>query len=227
MDRAGIESALAEAEGALAEGGKVELSKLGFWKAVNAVKKDGDLIDEFADRIGRIDREAFERWALVKVPVGLGTALMVVATLVGLFLLSWSYRLSSTSQSLSLLAATAVLLVATHSLTHQIVGGAQGLRFTHWFIGTLSQPQPGVKIDYATYLRVPARKRAWMHASGPLVTKAVPFIALGAGWAMGAAIWTMAILGVVAVGQIITDVLWSTKASDWKKYRREMSIARS
>jgi hypothetical protein len=44
---------------------------------------------------------------------------------------------------------------------------------------------------------------------------------------MGAPGWTMAILGVIAVGQIITDILWSTKASDWKKFRREMAIADS
>jgi hypothetical protein len=30
-------------------------------------------------------------------------------------------------------------------------------------------------------------------------------------------------LGVV---QIATDLLWSVKASDWKKFRREMKLAR-
>lgn len=225
MDRAEIERVLKAAEVALAEGGKVELKQYGFWKAVNAVKRDRELVEEFADRIGLIDRQAFERWALLKVPVGVGTTLMVVATLVGFFLVSWSYRLSSIGQSLALLGGTAVLLVATHGLTHQIVGGAQGMRFTHWFIGPLSRPQPGVKLDYATYLRVPAQKRAWMHASGPLVTKAIPFLSLGAGWAMRAPGWVMAVLGVIAIGQIITDVLWSTKASDWMKFRREIAFS--
>lgn len=227
MDRAGVERALQAAELALAEGGEVDLRTLGFWKAVNAVKKDSELVEEFTDRIGTIDQQAFERWALLKVPTGIGTTVMVLATLVGFLLVGWSYRLSSISQSLALLAGTAVLLVATHGITHQIIGSAQGMRFTCWFIGSLAQPQPGVKIDYASYLRVPARKRAWMHASGPLVTKVVPFLSLGAGWAMGAAGWVMAILGVAAIGQIFTDILWSTKKSDWKRFRREMSIAGS
>jgi hypothetical protein len=27
--------------------------------------------------------------------------------------------------------------------------------------------------------------------------------------------------------QIVTDILWSTKASDWKKFQREMRMART
>jgi len=101
------------------------------------------------------------------------------------------------------------------------------MRFTHWFIASMRRPTPGVKVDYATYLRVPAKKRAWMHGSGAIVTKVIPFVSLGAGWAMGASGWTIAILGLVAVGQIITDIIWSTKTSDWKKFRREMALADS
>jgi hypothetical protein len=29
----------------------------------------------------------------------------------------------------------------------------------------------------------------------------------------------------MGVAALATDVLWSTKASDWKKFRREMSFA--
>lgn len=227
MDRAGIEQALSEAEESLARDGQVDLGKIGFWKAVNAVKQQAGLIAEFGDRIGRIDHEAFERSALLRIPVGAGTALMIIGTLAGLFLIGWAYQLTSFVQALTLLVGTAILLVTTHGLTHLAVGTAQGMRFTHWFIASLQRPQPGVKVDYTTYLRVAAEKRAWMHGSAAIVTKLIPFVSLGAGWAMGAPGWTMAILGVVAVGQIITDILWSTKASDWKKFRREMAFADS
>lgn len=227
MDRAGIEQALAEAEEALAKGGEIDLGKLGFWKAVNAVKQQPGLVAEFGDRIGRIDREVFKRRALLKIPAGMGTVLMIIGTLVGLFLIGWAYNLTSFLQSLALLVGTAILLVTTHGLTHLAVGAAQGMSFTHWFIVSLQRPSPGVKVDYTTYLRVAAEKRAWMHGSAAIVTKLIPFVSLGAGWAMGAPGWAMAILGVVAVGQIITDIVWSTKTSDWKKFRREMAFANS
>jgi hypothetical protein len=227
MDRVGIEQALAEAEDALARGGKAELGKVGFWKAVNAVKQDPKLVQEYAGRIGQIDGLAFERAVLLKVPASVGTALMVVGTLIGLFLIGWAYQLTSAAQALALLVGTGMLLLTTHSLTHLVVGSAQGMKFTHWFMASLRHPTPGVKVDYSTYLGVPAAKRAWMHASGAITTKLIPFIAIGAGWAMNAPGWAMAILGLIAIGQIIIDIVWSTKTSDWMKFRREMSLSGS
>jgi hypothetical protein len=35
------------------------------------------------------------------------------------------------------------------------------------------------------------------------------------------------LLVVAGFGQIVTDILWSTKASDWKKFRREMALGQS
>jgi hypothetical protein len=105
------------------------------------------------------------------------------------------------------------------------VGTLQGMRFSHWFIGTSNRPQPGVKVDYATYLRVPASRRAWMHASGAITTKLIPLVGLGAGWAMDAELWALVLLAVLGIGQVITDLVWSTKKSDWKKFRREMAYA--
>ena len=67
--------------------------------------------------------------------------------------------------------------------------------------------------------------RAWMHASGALVTKAIPFVLLGAAWGMEAPGWAWAVLLVVGIGQVATDLLWSTKSSDWKKFARERRYA--
>ncbi|MGH8875431.1 MAG: hypothetical protein ACRDVM_09310, partial [Acidimicrobiia bacterium] len=104
-------------------------------------------------------------------------------------------------------------------------GQAAGIRFTHLFAG-LSPPQPGVKTDYASYLRTPARKRAWMHASGAIVTKAAPFLLIPAAVAAELPAWVAWALAVLGAVQVFTDLLWSVKVSDWKKFRREMAVAR-
>ena len=220
MERTEIEVRLDRAEAAVAEG--AGLSGTGFWSAVGAVKRDPSLVGEYAARIADIDRRAFEAWALFTVPAGLGTAVMVVGTLIGLGIVWAAYGATELWAGLFLLAGTGITLVTTHGLAHLVVGRVVGMRFTHWFVGKLSRPQPGVKVDYATYLATPARSRAWMHASGALVTKAIPFLALGPAFVIGVSWWVTVLLIVVGVVQIVTDVLWSTRASDWKKYRREM-----
>ena len=226
MDRAQIDAILTMSEAALASGQKVDLAPIGFWKAVTSVKQQPDLVEVFGDRIGRIDREAFERWALLRLPSAPGTAVATLASAGGLALIGWAYRLDPVGQGIALLAGTGVVLAATHSLAHWAVAEAMGMKVIYWFVGAIRQPQPGVKIDYATYLRTPPRQRAWMHASGAIVSKVVPLISLGAGWAMGAPGWAMGVLAVLAVGQVVTDVLWSTRASDWKRFKREMAFAR-
>ncbi len=223
MERAEIDRRLEEAEKAVKAGSG--LSGTGFWSAVGAVKRDPALVDAYRERIANIDRAAFERWALFVVPAGVGTVLMVVGTLVGLGFVLAAYGASQLWAGLFLLVGTGITLVTTHGLAHLAVGSAVGMRFTHWFVGTLRRPQPGVKVDYATYLATPARARAWMHASGALVTKAIPFFALGPALVIGVSGWVTALLVVVGIVQIATDVLWSTKASDWKKFRREMRYA--
>jgi hypothetical protein len=224
LQRDQIEAALSAAEESVARG-ETALGPSGFWKAVASVKRDPALVDEYADRIAGIDRTAFERWALLTVPVLTGTALMVIGTAVGFGLVAWAYSLDRPWNGLILLAGTGVTLVTTHGLAHLVVGRVLGMRFTHWFISSVSRPQPGVKLDYSTYLRTAATRRAWMHASGALMTKVIPFLALGPAIVMEAPWWTTTLLIVVGVAQIVTDVVWSTKSSDWKKFRREMNIA--
>lgn len=195
----------------------------GFWKLVGAIKREPAL-DRFVDDVADIDQRAFQNWALLTVPLGLGTSLMVFGTVVGLALVALAYQVEGVWSGVWILAGTAVLLVTTHGLAHLVVGTAVGIEFTYWFIGKISQPQPGVKTDYSTYLRTPARSRAWMHAAGATVTKLIPFLMVGAALAAGVPAW--AIWGLVAGGvvAVITDVLWSTKASDWKKFQREMAF---
>ena len=64
-----------------------------------------------------------------------------------------------------------------------------------------------------------------MHASGAIVTKLLPFALIGAALASGAASWLPWALGIFGVITIVIDVRWSTRASDWKRFKREMDLA--
>ncbi len=218
-----IEESLARAEAAVEAG--EGLSETGFWEAVTAVKRDPQLVEVYADRIADIDTRALRNWALLVIPLWVGTSVSVLATLGGLGLIWWAYSLDDLAAASVFLIGTVVLLGATHGLAHLVVGRVMGMRFLFWFVGQIRQPQPGVKVDYGSYLRTPARQRAWMHASGALTTKVIPFLLLGAAIAADLPVWGVLALLALGVGQIITDVVWSTSSSDWKKFKREMSFA--
>lgn len=222
MDEAGIERTLSDCERALASEPKPDLIGLGFWRAVAAVKRRRDLVDRYADRIAHIDAESFRRQVRLRFPAALGIALDVVGIVAGLALLGAAFMLPALWRDLALLAGMGAVLAATHTLAHWITGSAMGIRFTHWFSVPPLRPQPGFKTDYASYLRTPARSRAWMHASGAIVSKLVPFLVLPVAFAAGAETWTVLALVAIGVGQLFTDALFSTRASDWKRFRREM-----
>jgi hypothetical protein len=225
MDAATCETTMSQAEAAVAAGNASRLGEIGFWKAVTAAKKSPELREQFAERIAAVDRKAFEQWAWITVPIRVGTALMIAATVAGIALVGAGYYLDEPWNALFLLAGSGVLLVTTHGLGHLAVGARSGIRFTHWFIGAPLKPQPGVKIDYASYLHTPARRRAAMHASGAVITKIVPFAMLGAAWGMDAPGWAWWVLGGVGVLQVLTDAAFSGRSSDWKRYRRERRLA--
>jgi hypothetical protein len=58
------------------------------------------------------------------------------------------------------------------------------------------------------------------------VTKLVPFAVIPYAAAIGCDVWAVGVLLALGVVQIATDLAWSVKASDWKKFRREMKLAR-
>ena len=222
MENQNVDEALSAARRAVDAG--EGLAGTGFWKAVGTVKRHPGLIDRYAPRIAEIDRQAFEGWALFTVGAGVGTALMVLATLVGVALVAWSPSLPDPWNALVLLGGGGGILVATtHGLGHLVVGRIVGIRFTHWFVRSVTWPQPGVKADYNTYLRASPRSRAWMHASGALVTKVIPFAILPVALSSDFPSWAAWLLLAQGALQIFTDAVWSVKVSDWKKFRREMS----
>lgn len=217
-----IEESLDRAEIAVAAG--EGLAGTGFWAAVAELKREPDLVETYADRVAAIDEAAFRNWALLTIPIGAGTILAVVAVLIGLALVGWAYGLEGLVAVVVFYSGFVALLAATHGLGHLLVGWSMGMRFTCWFVGEMARPQPGVKVDYSTYLRTRPTQRAWMHASGAIVTKALPFLLIGAAVAADLPAWAVWLLPVIGVVTILTDVVWSTKSSDWKKYRREMAF---
>jgi hypothetical protein len=224
VDESQVERTLVACEQALAAADKPDLRALGFWRAVAAVKRRRDLIERYASRIAAIDREAFRRSVPLVFPVTLGVIALDVALFGGLLLLAIAIGVPHPWRELLVLAATGALDVATHGLAHLAVGTFAGIGFTDWFI-KLPLP-PGFKVDYASYLRASPRQRAWMHAAGAIATKIVPFLLIPYAVAIGTDAWAVVVILALGIVQIVTDHLYSDRASDWKKFRREMNFAR-
>jgi hypothetical protein len=223
------------------EEGNADLSELGFWRLVRRVKLEPGLVGHWAEEVGRIDRKAFERWVRPRFPVWLGNAILLVASAVLVGLVPAAVALARDAAEpepalpgLLLLVAAAGLSGSLHDPAHWLVGRLVGMRFVWYFLDGPLRIQPGIKVDYASYLRASPGARAWMHASGALVSKAAPFAVFAAAylphraakydlfppWAM----WGMLAIGLI---QIVTDVVFSTRKSDWKKVRRELRVGRA
>ncbi|HET9672351.1 MAG TPA: hypothetical protein VFQ40_05825 [Actinomycetota bacterium] len=225
--RGGLGAELDRIEAAV-DAGDADLRRLGFWRLVGLIKRDDEAVERHADQVGRIDAKAFARAPLVRLPVWVGLVLMVLAVAAGAGAVTVALDAGGpTTSGVALVAAAGLWAAGLHSLTHYVVGRAVGIGFTHLFGKLPPPPLPGLKTDYASYLRTSPVARAWMHASGAVATKAAPFLALAFAPAAGAPAWAIAVLVGLGLFQLATDVLFSTKASDWKKVRRELSVARA
>jgi hypothetical protein len=212
---------------AAVQAGNSDLKALGFWKVVARVKPDRLLVGRYADQIGRIDTAAFHLGVKRRAPVWVGNASLLIATLAGLAAAIAAHAVSSTTLAgFLLLGAGSVWTVSLHSPTHWAVGRAIGIGFTDYFIGGPPPPRPGLKSDYATYLRADPESRAWMHASGAIMTKLAPLFALAFWPGSGAPWWSAAGLLVICIASVATDVALSVKLSDWKKFFRERAVAK-
>ena len=225
MDERDIENVLKRCESDIASGGQPDLRAIGFWRAVASVKRNRELVTRFADRIAKIDRAVFRKRVRLVFPADLGIAIVVGGLIVDLLILALAAMVDHPWREVLLLVGAGGLDVVTHGLAHLVVGEIVGISFTDWFIDIPKRPQPGFKIDYASYLRARPRQRAWMHAAGAIATKLTPFIVIPYALAIEAQTWTIVVLAVVGVLQIVSDVLLSVRSSDWKKFRREMRLA--
>jgi hypothetical protein len=227
QDGGTLEEALARVEGAV-DAGDTDLARLGFWRLLREVKSGPMLSRRSAEQVGRIDRKAFEARVKLRFPMWFGNLVLVLGTLFGAAAIVVALRVSNaTVAGIGLIVAALAWSVSLHDLAHWAVGRLVGIRFVCYFLGGPFPPRPGLKIDYSTYLRVDPGSRAWMHASGALATKVAPFVALAFWWASGAPSWAAWVMVTYGMFQIVTDVVFSTRSSDWKKVKRERRIARS
>ena len=207
--------------------GSTDLAGLGFWRLVKRVKLSPEAAARHGEQVGRIDTKAFRCGVPRRYPVWAGNAVLSAGVLAGAVAVLFAVRVSSSLlKGLALVAAGGLWAVSLHCLAHWAVGRLTGMRFTDYFIGGPPPPRPGLKTDYASYLRVAADRRAWMHASGALATKAAPFLPLFFWDAADAPVWSAIALLAVGAVQIVTDVVFSVRSSDWKKVLRERAIAR-
>jgi hypothetical protein len=207
--------------------GSTDLGRLGFWRLVKRVKLSSAAVERYAEQIGRIDTKAFRRGVSRRYPVWMGNALLGAGVLAGVGAVAIALQVSSSFLSgLALIAAGGLWAVSLHDLAHWAVGRLFGMRFTDYFIGGPPPPRPGLKTDYASYLRVPAERRAWMHASGAVATKVAPFLPLLVWSTAGAPVWSAIVLLAIGAVQIVTDVVFSVRSSDWKRFLRERAVAR-
>jgi hypothetical protein len=231
--RGGLGAELDRMEAAV-DAREANLGALGFWRLVGLIKRDDEAIRRHADQVGSIDGKAFRASSLIRFPVWVGVLLMVAAVATGVAAVVVAVRAGAAEPEPQRAVAGVALLVASfawaaglHSLTHFLAGRAVGIRFTALFGSFPPPPLPGLKTDYATYLRASPHARAWMHASGAIATKLAPFLAVAFAPAARAPWWSVAILLAFGVLQLVTDLVFSTRASDWKKVRRERAVGRA
>lgn len=222
----GLAAELGQIEAAVLAG-KADLKALGFWKLVGRIKRDPVLVVAHADQVGRIDTAAFRAGVRLRVPVWVGNSALLAVIAFGTAALVVASEVEGTAAGLALLVAGGAWSLGVHAPAHWFVGWLAGIRFTDYFLGGPPPPRPGIKTDYSTYLRAEPSLRAWFHASGALATKAAPFLAVALSPATNAPAWSVWLMAAYGVLQIATDLLFSVKTSDWKKFRRERAVARS
>jgi hypothetical protein len=234
------QDALARIERAVDEG-NTALGRLGFWRLVDRIKVEPALSHHWAEAVGRIERKVYEARTRLRLPVWLGNLVLALGTVISASLVPAALAIARRSSSqeplvsgLLVVAAAVGLSTNVHGLAHYVVGRLGGIRFHSYFIGGPLKLTPGLKIDYETYLKATPGSRATMHAAGALASKAAPFAVFVGAYVPHAAAgydllpaWSL--WGVLGFGvlQIVTDIVWSRRASDWKKVGRELRIARA
>jgi hypothetical protein len=223
-----LQESFSRIEAAVDEG-RTDLRELGYGRLLRQVKADPMLSAHWAEQVGRIDRKLFELRRGFRLPVWLGNLILLVGTAIGAGAIVLATRLDDDEvlAGLALVASAGILAVSVHDLAHWVMGRLAGIRFLAYFLDGPFRVQPGLKTDYATYLRAQPGERAVMHASGAVASKVAPFVAAAFWPATEAPAWALwATLGI-GIFQIVTDVAWSTRKSDWMKAGRERRIARA
>jgi hypothetical protein len=210
------------------DAGQTDLSGLGFWRLLRRVKAEPMLAEHWAGQAGRIDRKAFEARVRFRFPVWFGNLVLLIGVVFGAAAIVFGMRCDNpTVAGSAFVVAGGAWSLCVHDLAHWAVGRMAGISFLAYFVGGPFPPRPGLKIDYASYLRASPAARAWMHASGALATKIAPFVALGFCLAANGPAWAAWVLAAMGALEIASDILFSRTRSDWKRVARERALARA
>jgi hypothetical protein len=206
--------------------GDTDLGRLGFWRVIHRIKRDPVAVLRFADQAGRIDTAAFRARVRTRVRPSIGITVLVLGIAFGVVAVVASSMWTGTRAGVALLVAAGAWAVGVHVPTHAFFGWLAGIRYTDAYLGPPPPPRPGLKTDYATYLRAEPALRVWFHASGAIVTKLAPIVALVLWPVTNAPAWAAWALLGLALLQIATDVVFSRRSGDWKKVARERRVVR-
>jgi hypothetical protein len=206
--------------------GDTDLRGLGFWRVVGRIKRDPVAVLRFADQAGRIDTAAFRAVVRTRVRPWIGITGLLIVIAFGAAAVIAACRWTGTPAGVALVVVGGAWALGVHVPAHAFVGWLAGIRYTDAFLGPPPPPRPGLKTDYGSYLRAEPAMRVWFHASGAVATKLAPFAALALWPVSNAPAWAAWVLLALGVAQIGTDILFSTKSSDWKKVARERRVAR-
>lgn len=204
--------------------GDADLRALGLWPIVGRIKRDQAAVVRFAEQVGRIDTAAFRRAVRTRVRPWIGVAAMALVAAAGAVGVILASRWTGTWAGLALVAAGGAWSLGFHLPAHAFVGWLGGIRFTDAYLGPPPPPRPGIKTDYASYLRAEPSMRVWFHASGAIATKLAPFLALALWPITNAPAWAAWALLGLGLLQITTDVAFSRRSGDWKKVARERRV---
>ena len=222
-----FQESLARIEAAV-DAGDTDASKLGFWRLVRRIKADAMLSAHWAEQVGRIDRKLFEARVRPRFPVWFGNGVLLAGTGVGAAAIVYAVLCDNPTVSGALLLGSGLVLSASvHDLAHWAWGKLVGISFLWYFLDGPTRVQPGLKTDYATYLRTPPASRAAMHAAGALASKIAPVVPLALCPLANAPGWAVAGLAAFTAIQVFTDLTFSVKRSDWARVRRELLVARA
>jgi hypothetical protein len=183
MEEGEVEEILGKLESEFGKGNYEAAKSLGFWRVVRAAKKEPKLAENVAERIGRLDKLLFESKVWTKLDYKFGTAIELLGAIIGLMLLYFGSTSMGVESTVFYIASAIVLMTALHPISHSIAGKLFGIKFHFYFLDGPMLVEPTLKVDYSTYVRAPAKKRAIFHLAGAinsvLVTLIVFLVALG------------------------------------------------
>lgn len=193
-----------------------------FWRVVNRIKLQRQVVEDVFERIIRLRDKLFEEKYPRFLSLWQGLTLTAVGTLFGAILV-W-YALQSIN-ALVFLVASLLMLIGTHSWGHWIAGKLVGVNYEYFYLNGPLKIQLCLKIDYRDYLKVSFDSRMIVHASGASTTVLTALALLTVSLTTGS-LKIIGIAAVIVVAVVITEAVSfaGIAAGDLRRARRERKL---